>query len=86
MTIRKEGYQPFQDRLRIAVGEEKRLDFLLGATSTPSEEAFQRGLTAYGKGDLDEARASFEEATRLAPESAEAHTNLGLVYLQLSLV
>ncbi len=84
LTIEKEGYQPFRDRLTFKAGEEKRLQFLLGAATSPAEDAFQRGMEAFGKGDVAKATEQFEEAARLAPDSAEAHTNLGLLYLQLS--
>lgn len=84
LTIEKQGYQPFRDRLEFAAGEEKRLEFLLGPAVTPAGEAFQRGITAFSEGDIAGAAEAFEEAVRLAPGSAEAHTNLGLVYLQLS--
>ena len=62
LIIEKEGYQPFRDRLRFRAGEEKRLDFLLGAATSPAEEAFQRGLTAFNEGDYEKAAEAFEKA------------------------
>jgi tetratricopeptide (TPR) repeat protein len=49
----------------------------------PAAAAFERGVTAYNADDVDAAVEAFEEAVRLAPESAEAHINLGFVYLRL---
>jgi tetratricopeptide (TPR) repeat protein len=84
LIIEMEGYQPFQDRLRFRAGEEKRLDFRLGAATSPAEEAFQQGLTAFNEGDYEKAAEAFEKAAQLAPDAPEAHANLGLAYLQLS--
>ncbi len=84
LIIEKEGYQPFRDRLRFRAGEEKRLDFLLGAATSPAEKAFQQGLTAFNEGDYEKAAEALEKAAHLAPDAPEAHANLGLTYLQLS--
>jgi tetratricopeptide (TPR) repeat protein len=40
-----------------------------------------RGYAAFGRGQVEEARAIFEAAVREFPESAEAHNNLGFVRL-----
>ncbi len=54
-------------------------------TSAPASfaTAFERGVAAYNADDPDAAVDAFEEAVRLAPDDAEAHINLGLVYLRL---
>lgn len=49
----------------------------------PVAAAFERGVAAYNADDVDAAADAFEEAVRLAPDEAEAHINLGLVYLRL---
>jgi tetratricopeptide (TPR) repeat protein len=51
--------------------------------ASPFTTAFERGLAAYNADDPDAAADAFEEAVRLAPSNAEAHINLGLVYLRL---
>jgi tetratricopeptide (TPR) repeat protein len=45
--------------------------------------AFERGVAAYNIDDVEAAADAFEEAVRLAPHEAEAHINLGLVYMRL---
>jgi Flp pilus assembly protein TadD len=53
------------------------------AVSVAATSAFERGVAAYNADDIDAAADAFEEAVRLAPDEAEAHINLGLVYLRL---
>ena len=84
LTISKAGYQGFRDRLSFKPGEESRQDFRLGPASSPAEDAFRKGVDAFSRGDYVSAAQAFEEVVRLAPDSAEGHTNLGLAYLQLS--
>ena len=44
-----------------------------------AEQAKSRGNALLAEGDLDSARARYEEALRLAPTFAEASVNLGVV-------
>src|SRR5258705_3803019 len=63
------------------------LAFSQKATSpkTPAPQAdasYQQGMAAINRGNLQSARAAFEQAVKLAPESPEAHNSLGWVLLQ----
>jgi Tfp pilus assembly protein PilF len=68
----------------LAARELKGLDFTAQPSATPADAAFQRGVAAFNADDAETAADAFEEAVRLAPTSADAHTNLGLVYLRLN--
>src|SRR5208282_5259580 len=48
-----------------------------------ADEAFRAGYAAQQAGNIEEARAQFAEAVRLAPKIAEAHEALGAVLLEL---
>src|SRR5256884_7438365 len=56
-----------------------------GSTASPSASKataiYKLGLADLQKGDLDSARAAFEEVVRLAPQSPEGHNSLGWVLL-----
>ena len=58
---------------------------LLSAAQTqdPASDPLQKGYDALRSGDDREAAAWFEEAARLAPESAAVRKELGYVYLRL---
>ena len=51
-------------------------------TGSASSTAYQSGLTAMQRGDLPAARAAFEKAVTLNPQSADAQNMLGQVLLQ----
>ena len=55
---------------------------LAGAQSSPFEKAFRDGTAAMRAGDLEAAAHDFSKAVELSPNFAEAHFNLGLVFLQ----
>lgn len=82
LVVQKDSYRPIHDKLTFKAGEEKRLEFTLVAAMSPAEIAFARGIEAFTARDYARAAAMFEETIKLAPTSAEAHTNLGLVYLR----
>src|SRR5437870_9775 len=50
-------------------------------TPQGADAVYQHGMAALRQGDLQSARAAFEEAARLAPNSPEAHTSLGWTLL-----
>lgn len=50
----------------------------------PARKAFNKGEHAIGKGNLPQAQSSFEEAVSIDPEFADAHNELGCVYLRLN--
>ena len=68
--------------LKLPVALDVRAERDLAAS--PGEKAFQRGLAAFNAGGYLEAVRWFEESVRLSPDLAEAHTNLGLAYVELS--
>jgi Flp pilus assembly protein TadD len=57
---------------------------VLPAQETPdkAEEAYQRGLKAFGQGDLDRAAAEFGEALKLKPDEAKYHGMRGAARLR----
>lgn len=48
-----------------------------------AKEQYKKGVESYRERRLDESRAYFEEAIRLFPRFASAHSGLGIVLLQL---
>ncbi len=56
---------------------------LAAGVSTAALSATQTGSAAYDRGDFAQARVSFEEAVKEAPQSGEAHYNLGLALYAL---
>ena len=48
-----------------------------------ADAAFRAGYAAHQAGELEQARAKFAEAARLAPQVAEAHEALGAVLVEL---
>ena len=46
-----------------------------------ADTSYQQGMKDVQRGDLSEARTAFEQAVKLAPNSAEAHNSLGWVLL-----
>src|SRR4051812_29003810 len=48
--------------------------------STEADEAYNRGVSHFGKGDYDKAIADYNEAIRLDPKHALAYYNRGLSY------
>jgi len=51
-------------------------------TAETSQQLFLRGEQALAEGRYDEAASAYEELRRLAPETAEVHGRLGLIYYQ----
>jgi tetratricopeptide (TPR) repeat protein len=79
VTVQKEGFQAFQDQVRVASGEEKRMHVVL----TASFDDYNLGVELFGKGDFEGAAKAFGAAAQKFPEMVEAHVNLGLTFLQL---
>lgn len=79
VTVQKEGFQAYQDQVRVASGEEKRMHVVL----TLSFDDYNLGVELFGKGDFAGAAKAFAAAAQKFPEMVEAHINLGLAYLQL---
>ena len=53
--------------------------------AAPPQQAtgiIEKGMDAFGQGDLDRAAEEFKRAIELEPENAEAHTNLGKVLVR----
>ena len=48
-----------------------------------AKDRYKKGVEAYRERRLEESRANFEEAIRLFPRFASAHSGLGIVLLQL---
>lgn len=93
LTLRKEGYQAYTEELKIPGGAPKRIGTLslirvptaVAPRVEPSESAelqarFAEGNTAVDAGNYPAAIVAFEKALELAPESAAAYFNLGVVY------
>ena len=51
------------------------------APSSKADSLYQQGVVAVQSGDLNRARAAFEQLVKLAPASAEGHNLLGWVLL-----
>ncbi|MDR2152080.1 MAG: tetratricopeptide repeat protein [Helicobacteraceae bacterium] len=56
--------------------------FAFGADNA-AEEAFNRGLAAYNRGDLQEAVKQYTQAIKIDPKYADAYYNRGLAYANL---
>lgn len=56
---------------------------LPAGVSTLAVKATETGSVAYQRGNFDQARSLFEEAVKEAPQSGEAHYNLGLALYAL---
>lgn len=83
IAAEKPGYQPIQDRIRLAAGVDRQFDFKLAKASPAGAEEFAEGAAAYEKGDAAAAAASFEAALAKAPDVPEVRINLALAYLRL---
>jgi len=71
--------------------ESPKIRYLAGGAAPPDpllrtrsegEAWFQKGLSAYARGDRGEARRCYEESLRLQPDKPEALNNLGVLYLE----
>ena len=56
---------------------------LAGNVSQAAVQANAQGTSAYGSGQFDQAKSHFEQAVSGAPDSGEAHYNLGLALFAL---
>lgn len=94
-TLEKEGYQTLSETFKVGIGESNRHDFEIltleeaerrgptGRELTAAERAvlvFNEGAEASQMGDTSTARAKFEEAVRLDPSLAAAHTALATIH------
>ncbi|MGH9787489.1 MAG: tetratricopeptide repeat protein [Candidatus Acidiferrales bacterium] len=73
--------QPKADNTRMVVVEPLSAE----EQQAPKEakDEYKKGVEAYRRRRLEESRAHFEEAVRLFPRFASAHSGLGIVLLQL---
>ncbi|WP_267146700.1 tetratricopeptide repeat protein [Pyxidicoccus xibeiensis] len=72
--------------LRAQAGDAEALESLKALASAPTAGYFERfnlGGLLLEKGDLEGARAAYESALQVAPDSAHVHFELGRIYLQL---
>jgi len=53
------------------------LGLALAAQADPAQQAYQKGMAAMQAGEIDQARAAFEQALRLRPDHAYAKFRLG---------
>jgi tetratricopeptide (TPR) repeat protein len=83
LRTEKEGYQPIQDKIKLAAGVDREFDFKLAKASPAGAEEFVRGVEAFEKGDAAAAAAAFEQALQKAPDAPEVRVNLALAYLRL---
>ena len=52
------------------------------AGKSPARQALEQGQEALGSGNIAGARAGFQKAVRLAPNDAEAQSQLGLTLIE----
>ena len=82
MVVAKEGYQPINDKLKLAAGVEFRFDFKLAKAAPEGAKEFAEAFAAFGKGDNETAIKGFEAALAKAPNLPEVRVNLALAYLR----
>lgn len=83
ISVRRDGYQPVNDKVRIVAGTDPDFDFKLAKAAAGGSKEFQEGVTAFNAGDFATAAARFEAAIAQAPTVPALHVNLALAYLRL---
>lgn len=85
ITVKAEGFFPFETTLQIEFGREHTANFILERITSPIEEDidFKEGLKYFEAGELEAAAASFQKAAEKMPHSLEANYNLAICYLRL---
>ncbi len=84
LSVEKEGYQPIHDRIKLAAGSDRRLDFTLARAAPAGAGDFAEGVKAYNAGNFAAAATAFEAAVAKAPNLPEIRVNLALAYFRLS--
>jgi tetratricopeptide (TPR) repeat protein len=84
IVVKKDGYQPIDDTVKLISGAERRFDFKLAKASPAGAVEFVKAVEAYNKGDFEAAAKGFEAAIEKAPNLAEIRVNLALAYLRLN--
>lgn len=82
-VVEKKGYQPIENKLKLAAGMDRRFNFKLVMAAPEGAEEFVRGIAAFNSGDNEGAVLAFEEAAKKAPDAPEIQVNLALAYLRL---
>lgn len=89
LKLEVEGYQPFQQQIYIQVGQEYKMDIVVGKAASSEEEMntiakerFELGVQFYQSGKYDEAVLAFQELLSVKPDFAEAYYNIGMAYLR----
>lgn len=85
VTVKAEGFFPFETQLQIEFGREHTANFILERLIPKIEEDldFKEGLKYFEAGDMEAAAASFRKAAEKMPQSIEANYNLAICYLRL---
>ncbi|MCX7974270.1 MAG: tetratricopeptide repeat protein [Candidatus Aminicenantes bacterium] len=85
VTVKAEGYFPFETNLSIEFGREQIANFILEKSPPKVEDDpdFKEGLKAFETGDLEAAVAAFKRTVERLPQSLEANYNLAICYLRL---
>ena len=84
IAVEKEGYQPIRDKLKLAAGMDRRLDFKLAKAAAAGSAEFLEGVKAFNAGNFEGAATLFEAAVAKQPNVAPLHVNLALAYYRLS--
>lgn len=83
IAVRRDGYQPVNDKLRIVAGTDGDFDFKLVKAAAGGSKEFQEGVAAFNGGDFATAAQRFEAAIAQAPAVPALHVNLALAYFRL---
>lgn len=84
IIVEKSGFQPINDKLKLAAGTDRRFDFKLARATPEGAVEFTNAVAAYNAGRNEEAAQGFEAAIAKAPELPEIRVNLALAYLRLN--